>query len=146
MGKSHNALGQTNPASPSLFAGILVLAVCVTGCRPRAAHCERSLRGDDVANQPPKRWTIERAADWQREHPWLVGCNYIPSTAINQLDMWQADTFDLETIDRELGWAEELGLEDAVSLLEETLEEEKATDEALTKIAETAINQQAEAA
>jgi ferritin-like metal-binding protein YciE len=45
-----------------------------------------------------------------------------------------------------IAWAEELGLEDAVSLLEETLEEEKATDEALTKIAETAINQQAEAA
>jgi len=45
-----------------------------------------------------------------------------------------------------IAWAEELGLEEAVSLLEETLEEEKATDETLTKIAETAINQQAEAA
>jgi ferritin-like metal-binding protein YciE len=45
-----------------------------------------------------------------------------------------------------IAWAEELGLEEAVSLLEETLEEEKATDEALTKIAETTINQQAEAA
>jgi len=45
-----------------------------------------------------------------------------------------------------IAWAEELGLEEVVSLLEETLEEEKATDEALTKIAETAINQQAEAA
>jgi ferritin-like metal-binding protein YciE len=45
-----------------------------------------------------------------------------------------------------IGWAEELGLEDAVSLFEETLEEEEATDEALTEIAKTAINQQAEAA
>ena len=45
-----------------------------------------------------------------------------------------------------IAWAEELGLEEVVSLLEETLEEEKATDEALTKIAETAINQHAEAA
>ena len=45
-----------------------------------------------------------------------------------------------------IAWAEELGLEDAVSLLEETLEEEKATDEALTEIAKSAINQQAEAA
>lgn len=43
-----------------------------------------------------------------------------------------------------IAWAEELGLEDAVSLLEETLEEEEATDEALTEIAKTAINQQAE--
>ena len=45
-----------------------------------------------------------------------------------------------------IAWAEELGLDDAVSLLEETLEEEEATDEALTEIAKTAINQQAEEA
>jgi ferritin-like metal-binding protein YciE len=43
-------------------------------------------------------------------------------------------------------WAEELGLTDAASLLEETLSEEKATDEALTKIAESVVNQEAEAA
>ena len=47
---------------------------------------------------------------------------------------------------RLIAWAEELGLEDAVSLLQDTLEEEKATDETLTDIAKTAINQQAEAA
>ena len=45
-----------------------------------------------------------------------------------------------------IAWADELGLDDAVSLLQETLEEEKATDQALTEIAKTAINQQAEAA
>ena len=45
-----------------------------------------------------------------------------------------------------IAWAEELGLEDAVSLLEDTLEEEKATDVALTQIAKSAINQQAKAA
>jgi len=43
-------------------------------------------------------------------------------------------------------WAEELGLEDAADLLQETLDEEEATDKALTKIAKAAINQQAEAA
>jgi ferritin-like metal-binding protein YciE len=43
-------------------------------------------------------------------------------------------------------WAEELGLDDAAELLQETLDEEKATDEALTEIAKSAINQQAEAA
>jgi ferritin-like metal-binding protein YciE len=43
-------------------------------------------------------------------------------------------------------WADELGLADAVTLLETTLDEEKATDEALTEIAETAVNQEAEAA
>jgi ferritin-like metal-binding protein YciE len=43
-------------------------------------------------------------------------------------------------------WAGELGLDRAVGLLEETLAEEKATDKALTELAETAVNQQAEAA
>jgi ferritin-like metal-binding protein YciE len=43
-------------------------------------------------------------------------------------------------------WAQELGLDDAVRLLDQTLDEEKKTDAALTKIAEAAVNQQAEAA
>ncbi len=42
-------------------------------------------------------------------------------------------------------WAEELGLPDAVKLLEATLREEKATDEALSQIAETVVNQDAQA-
>ena len=50
-------------------------------------------------------WSAEQAWDWYRSQPWLVGCNYIPNTAINQLEMWQAETFDPETINRELGWA-----------------------------------------
>jgi hypothetical protein len=56
-----------------------------------------------------ERWTPEQARDWQARRPWLAGCNFSPSTAINQLEMWQADTFDPATIDRELGWARELG-------------------------------------
>ena len=60
-----------------------------------------------AADQP---WTPERANQWYSQQPWLVGSNFIPSTAINQLEMWQADTFDLPTIDRELGWAEPLGM------------------------------------
>ncbi len=55
------------------------------------------------------RWTPQQANAWYARKPWLVGCNFNPSSAINQLEMWQADTFDPETIDRELGWAEELG-------------------------------------
>lgn len=56
------------------------------------------------------KWPVEKAVAWYQTQPWLRGCNFIPSTAINQLEMWQAETFDLETIDRELGWAVELGL------------------------------------
>ena len=55
------------------------------------------------------RWTPERAKAWRREVGWLVGCNFTPSTAGNQLELWQAPTFDPETIDRELGWAADLG-------------------------------------
>ena len=54
-------------------------------------------------------WPAERAMDWHAEQPWLVGCNFIPSTAVNQLEMWQAETYDAETIGRELGWARQLG-------------------------------------
>ena len=57
-----------------------------------------------------ERWTIEKAREWYSKYPWPVGCNFIPSTAINQLEMWQEDTFDAETIDRELGWAAGLGM------------------------------------
>lgn len=57
-----------------------------------------------------KRWTAERANAWYQSQPWLVGCNFIPSTAINQLEMWQAETFDLATIERELTWAAGLGM------------------------------------
>jgi len=55
------------------------------------------------------RWTEKQANDWYKRTGWMCGCNFIPSTAINQLEMWQADTFDPVTIDRELGWAESLG-------------------------------------
>lgn len=57
----------------------------------------------------PGRWTPERANAWSRTQPWLVGCNYMPSSAINQLEMFQAETFDPQLIDREFGLAQSLG-------------------------------------
>jgi hypothetical protein len=56
------------------------------------------------------RWSEERADAWYRTLPWLVGCNFIPSDAINQLEMWQEDSFHPELIDRELGWLAGLGM------------------------------------
>lgn len=55
-------------------------------------------------------WSKEKAKEWYCQQPWLIGCNYISSTAINQLEMWQEETFDIETIDKELGWAEDIGI------------------------------------
>jgi len=56
------------------------------------------------------RWSESQANEWYSHQPWLVGSDYIPSNAINQLEMWQADTFDPKRIDLELGWAESLGM------------------------------------
>ncbi len=60
--------------------------------------------------QPERQvWPKEKAAEWYKQCGWLRGCNFIPSTAINQLEMWQAGSFDAATIDRELGYAESIG-------------------------------------
>jgi len=74
---------------------VLVLSVCDSLCAQ--------------SDQPRPRWTEQQAADWYAKQPWLVGSNYIPSYAINQLEMWQARTFDPKRIDEELGWAESIG-------------------------------------
>lgn len=56
-----------------------------------------------------ERWSREKAEKWYEDHDWITGANFVPSTAINQLEMWQKDTFDPETIDKELGFAEAIG-------------------------------------
>lgn len=59
---------------------------------------------------PVDRWSQEKAKQWYADEPWLVGSNYIPSDAANELEMWQASTFDPQRIDTELGWAQGLGM------------------------------------
>ena len=61
------------------------------------------------AKEPPRRWTEAKARAWAGAEPWALGCNYIPRTAVNTLEMWQVETFDPAAIDEELGWAEDLG-------------------------------------
>src|SRR5579864_2480427 len=55
-------------------------------------------------------WTPRQANDWYLRQSWMLGANYIPASAINQLEMWQAQTFDPARIDKELGWAESIGM------------------------------------
>lgn len=62
-----------------------------------------------AANPLPAPWSLERARSWYDAQPWIVGANFVPSTASNPFEMWQADTFDPETINRELDWAAGLG-------------------------------------
>jgi len=63
-----------------------------------------------TASAQTPRWTEQRANDWYAQQPWLIGSNYIPKSAINELEMWQEATFDPKEIDTELGWAEGLGM------------------------------------
>jgi len=72
------------------------------------------------------RWTAERAKAWYEQQPWLVGSNYIPDDAINQLEMWQAQSFDAAQIDKELGWAEDMGMNTMRVFLHDLLWQEDA--------------------
>jgi len=66
--------------------------------------------GGHVNNLERRRWTPAAAHRWHGAQPWLVGCNFTPAYAINQLEMWQAATFDLDAIDGELALAASLGM------------------------------------
>ena len=57
-----------------------------------------------------KKWTADEANNWYGKQGWLVGADFLPSTAINQLEMWQAETYDSSTIDKELSWAANIGM------------------------------------
>jgi hypothetical protein len=81
-------------AKPLFLTAILMLAVS----------------GANAAGARTVRWTEKKANDWYAQQPWLVGSNYIPRSAINELEMWQEATFNPEQIDQELGWAESLGM------------------------------------
>jgi hypothetical protein len=56
------------------------------------------------------RWSEQKADDWYAHQPWLVGSNYVPKSAINELEMWQEASFDPIDIDKEFGWAEAMGM------------------------------------
>src|SRR5690606_10633866 len=86
----------------SYLCCIIVLAA---GCSPATDREE-----DAVTREI---WTDSAANAWYAGQPWLVGPNYTPANAINQLEMWQEETFDPQTIDKELGWAAELGMNTA---------------------------------
>lgn len=84
----------------STFLITLVGVILFVACQPKPKE------------QPAvsTRWDEAKAQQWSTENGWLRGSNFNPSTAINQLETWQAESFDPETIDRELGQAEDIGL------------------------------------
>src|SRR6266852_5405311 len=63
-----------------------------------------------VARSQTPRWPEQKANAWYAQQPWLVGSNYVPKSAINQLEMWQEATFNPEEIEKEFTWAEAMGM------------------------------------
>ncbi len=63
-----------------------------------------------VPAQARDRWTPAQANAWYASQKWLVGSNYIPTDAINQFEMWQEASFNPAQIDKELGWAQGMGM------------------------------------
>lgn len=62
------------------------------------------------AQESSTRWTAAKANQWYEQQPWLVGANFVPSDAINELEMFQPATFNASLIDKELGMAESIGM------------------------------------
>lgn len=85
----------------------LLISMGFQQCKPKE---EKKADNEAVAEAGRDTWTKEQANGWYAKQGWLVGCDFVPSTAINQLEMWQAATFDTATINRELGWAASLGM------------------------------------
>lgn len=79
-----------------------------------------------AASAQTARWTEKQANDWYSRQPWLVGSNYIPANASNELEMWQAETFSPALIDKELGWAASLGMNTMRVFLHDLLWEQDA--------------------
>ena len=80
---------------------VFEISLLLTGCSQ-----QRTCSQIDMSSP---RWSAEQANKWYAEQGWIVGCNFTPSTAINQIEMWQEQAFDPKTIDTELGWAEDIG-------------------------------------
>jgi hypothetical protein len=85
---------------------LALLAIFILSC----ADKKKETKPEPTSQEIAQRWSKEKAWEWYDELPWLVGTNFNPSTSINQLEFWQEDTFDPETIDRELKWSADLGM------------------------------------
>ncbi|WP_018627464.1 cellulase family glycosylhydrolase [Niabella aurantiaca] len=87
----------------ALMTGVLLFVSCNT---PESGETGP----EDAPAATRETWTAQQANEWYATQPWYVGANFLPSTAINQLEMWQAATFDTATIDKELALAASIGM------------------------------------
>lgn len=90
------------------WAGWAIAAAMV--CAALGSAAQASAQSAPPADGSDGRWDAARANAWYARQPWLVGSDYVPKDAINQLEMWQAATFDPQEIDREMAMAEAIGM------------------------------------
>ncbi len=62
----------TTRKSASLAGVVIALGLCANALSAQTA-----------------RWPEQKAQAWYAQQPWLIGSNYVPKSAINQLEMWQ---------------------------------------------------------
>jgi hypothetical protein len=89
--------------------GVATLRRHITVLVVTAALAMRTFTSAQSEGQAPRPIPAERAWEWYRQQPWIVGFNYVPSTAANTTEFWSTETFDEQTINRELGWGAGLG-------------------------------------
>ena len=91
---------------PILVLSVMISCSSTTELKEKNESIEQNIKQKELVT----RWTREKAQEWGAKQPWLVGANFNPSDASNQLEFWQADTWNPELINKELGWAEEIGM------------------------------------
>lgn len=98
---------------------LIVLGTCLSSIQALIEFSEERLN-----SLVSKRWSVDQGKAWQVKYGYRAGMNFIPSTADNELEMFQAETYDPKTIDRELGFAQALGFSTARVFLHNLLWEE----------------------
>ena len=86
------------------------VAYAITVAMLASTPLQAAVMNPIVLAAPAARWSPVAANTWYDSQPWLVGANYVPATAINELEMWQADSFDPARIDREMALAQSTGM------------------------------------
>lgn len=90
--------------------------------------CHNRKNTDTTNSISGERWSEQKINEWYQEQDWLIGANFVPSYAINQLEMWQAETFDINEIEKELKWANKLGFNTMRVFLHHLLWEQDSLD------------------
>jgi beta-galactosidase/beta-glucuronidase len=90
----------------SSFIYVILAAVLCHFSASTSAQEDRTAKRQIAAGQ----WSTEKANEWYKEHAPILGCNFLPSTAGNDVEMWQSSSIDFDTMDKELGLLKQFGI------------------------------------